>query len=299
MGKLYAALFMLSLIWGTSFLFIKVLVIPIGAWGVVFGRCLFGALILIVIVTVRKEWPVLKSVPLKMIILVSLFNNAIPWVLIALSETKISSSYASLINATTPIWTVIIGYAFYHNKLRLLQWFGIVLGFSGIVLLSGLRFSNIMDQSFVGLFTMLGATICYGLSTHLSKKHLKKVSILMISTSTLLVSTIISFFMVVMTNPRTFSMLIEPTIFFALIGLGVFGSGLAYILYYYCIQEGSPEFASLVTYMVPVTAMLWGSLILKEEIHYTMVVGFLIILSGVYLSSKKQSIPEKSIRVSA
>lgn len=234
-----------------------------------------------------------------MIIIVSLLNNAIPWVLIALSETQISSSYASLINATTPIWTVIIGSIFFFQKLGWIQWFGISLGFIGIVILTDVQLVNLFNQSFIGLFTMLGATICYGLSTHLSKKYLKGISITMISVSTLLVSTIISFFVVLVSNPSTFSKVMDPSIFLALIGLGVFGSGFAYILYYYLIQEGSPDFAALVTYLVPISAMLWGSLFLNEKISFMMIIGFFIILSGVYFSSKKTKVPELEKRATA
>ncbi|MBM6617607.1 DMT family transporter [Bacillus suaedaesalsae] len=288
MAKLYSALIILSLIWGTSFLFIKLLVEPIGAWGVVFGRCLFGTMILILIIAIRREWKGFKRLPIKMIILVSFLNNAIPWFLIALSETRITSSYASLINATTPIWTIMIGFLFFHNKLKKFQWIGIVLGFAGIVLLSGVNMENIKEQSIIGLFTMIGATICYGFSTHLSKKYLSSVSITMTSASTLLVATFISFIMVLLTDQSIFIKIVEPTVFFGLIGLGVFGSGIAYLLYYYCIQRGSPEFASLVTYLVPISAMLWGALILNERIHLTMIIGFMLILAGVYVSSNKK-----------
>jgi drug/metabolite transporter (DMT)-like permease len=296
MVRLYGALFTLSLIWGTSFLFIKLLVEPLGAWGVVFGRCLFGTVILLLIVAFRKDWKGLKGLPLGMIILVSLLNNAMPWFLIALSETRITSSYASLINATTPIWTLIIGFLFFHNKLRMFQWLGITLGFFGIIILSGVDVTNIMDQSIVGLFTMVGATLCYGYSTHLTKKYLSNVSVTMISLSTLMVSALLSLIMVLLTDRTIFTMIFEPSIFGGLVGLGVFGSGLAYLLYYYCIQKGSPEFASLVTYLVPISAMLWGAVILNEEIHLSMITGFILILAGVYVSSKKPK--EKNIRIS-
>jgi drug/metabolite transporter (DMT)-like permease len=296
MARLYGALFTLSFIWGLSFLFIKLLVEPLGAWGVVFGRCLFGTVILLLIIAFRKELKGLKGLPVGMIILVSLLNNAIPWYLIALSETKITSSYASLINATTPIWTLIIGFLFFQTKLRLFQWLGIALGFFGIMILSGVDVTNIKDQPIVGLITMVGATLCYGSSTHLTKKYLSTVSITMISFSTLFVSTIISFIMVLITDGTILTRIIEPSIFGALVGLGVFGSGIAYLLYYYCIQKGSPEFASLVTYLAPISAMIWGAMILHEEIHLSMITGFILILAGVYVSSKKPK--EKKNRMS-
>ncbi|KAA0548102.1 DMT family transporter [Bacillus sp. BGMRC 2118] len=288
MAKLYSALLALSLIWGTSFLFIKLLVEPIGAWGVVFGRSLFGTIILLIILVIRKKWGEFKHLPFKMITLVSLLNNALPWFLIALSETRISSSYASLINASTPIWTIMIGFIFFQNKLGKFQWIGITVGFTGIVLLSGVNVENMKEQSVIGLITMVMATICYGLSTHLSKKYLSKVSITMTSASTLMVSTLISLIMVLFTDTSIFVKMLDASVFLGLIGLGVFGSGIAYLLYYYCIQKGSPEFASLVTYLVPISAMIWGSIILNERIHVFMVIGFVLILAGVYLTSSKK-----------
>jgi drug/metabolite transporter (DMT)-like permease len=248
------------------------------------------------IIAFRKDWKGLKGLPFGIIVLVSLLNNAMPWYLIALSETQITSSYASLINATTPIWTLIIGFLFFQNKLRLLQWLGIALGFFGIIILSGVDITSIKDQSIVGLFTMVGATLCYGYSTHLTKKYLSTASVTMISFSTLLVSALISFIVVLLTDRTIFKMILEPSIFGSLIGLGVFGSGFAYLLYYYCIQKGSPEFASLVTYLVPISAMVWGAVILKEEIHFSMITGFILILAGVYVSSKKPK--ENKIQIS-
>ncbi|MFD1735639.1 DMT family transporter [Bacillus salitolerans] len=287
MGRLYGALLILSLIWGTSFLFIKFLVEPLGAWGVVFWRCIFGLMILLLVVTVRKEWRAINKLPYKMIFLVSLLNNAIPWALIALSETKISSSFASLLNATTPIWTVIIGYICFSSKLKNTQWIGVAIGFLGIIILTNFSILNLFQQSFIGLFTMIFATICYGFSTHLSRNYLRGVSITMISTSTLAVSAVISFLFAIIYNPEAFQNFVELDVILSLVGLGIFGSGIAYLLYYYMIQKGSAEFASLVTYLVPITALIWGYLFLREEITLSMILGFCFIIFGVYLTSKK------------
>lgn len=79
--------------------------------------------------------------------------------------------------------------------------------------------------------------------------------------------------------------------FFSLIGLGVFGSGFDYLFYYYMVKEGSAEFASLVTYIVPITAMIWGYLLLQEKISANMVIGLTVVLVGVYLSTSKAKQP--------
>jgi drug/metabolite transporter (DMT)-like permease len=98
---------------------------------------------------------------------------------------------------------------------------------------------------------------------------------------------VISGVMMAIIQPSGFIAVGSMEILLSLIGLGVFGSGFAYLLYYYMVKEGSAEFASLVTYLVPITAMIWGSLLLGEKITPHMLFGLILIFSGVYLSSYK------------
>ncbi|WP_078381062.1 DMT family transporter [Sutcliffiella halmapala] len=287
MRRLYLALLTLSLIWGTSFLFIKILVGELGVGGVVFWRCVFGAGTLFVLLAMQKKLFDLKKVKWLPLLLIALLNNALPWALIAVSEMSISSSMASVVNATTPIWTILIGFTLFASKLERTQWLGVGVGFFGILVLLELNVVQLFQDNLLGVGTMLGATICYGFGAHLSRKYLKDIPITIISFTTLLLAGIVSGIMVLFFQPEAFLQLGSMTVLFSLIGLGVFGSGIAYLLYYYMVKEGSAEFASLVTYIVPITAMLWGSLILNEQITFSMLIGLVLIFSGVYLSSYK------------
>jgi drug/metabolite transporter (DMT)-like permease len=80
-----------------------------------------------------------------------------------------------------------------------------------------------------------------------------------------------------------------------IVGLGGFGSGIAYILFYYMVQQGSAEFATLVTYLVPCTALVWGYALLGENITWNLVVGLCIILGGVFVASKRQRLNQEMI----
>ncbi|MFY4773679.1 DMT family transporter [Metabacillus sp. RGM 3146] len=298
MKKLYASLLGLSLIWGTSFLFIKLLVPTLGPLGTVFGRCLFGAfaLLLIMVLFKARELMQLKKMPWLPIVLVSLFNNAVPWLLIAYSETKITSSLASVINASTPIFTVIVGSLFFASRLKFWQWGGIFTGFIGILVILNLNVEQFLKENLLGAGTMLGATLCYGIGAHMAKRYLNGISVMMTSFSTLFVSAIFSFVFILFTDQSVLSQLFEWKIFFSLIGLGVFGSGIAYLLYYYMVKEGGAEFASLVTYIVPVSAIIWGFFLLGEKITANMIAGLLLVFSGIYLitfKSGQQKIQEK------
>lgn len=293
MGKLYSALAVLSIIWGTSFLFIKILLGDMGPAGVVFGRCIFGFLTLVIFAIIKREKILQKNLPLSKLVLVGFLNNALPWILISAGQTKISSSLASIINATTPIMTLIIGSIFFSTILKKNQWIGIALGFIGIFIISDLK-SGDLSGHFSGVLMLLGATICYGTGTQLTKKFLSGVTTLHISLFTMLSASIISFIFMLLTTPESLIAFTKWPVIFSLFGLGSLGSGIAYLLYYYLIKEGSPEFASLVTYIVPGSAILWGAFILGESIHFSMIFGLIVIFIGVYITSMKEKRREKN-----
>lgn len=302
MKKLIFALVTLSLIWGMSFLFIKILVHDLGSVGVVFWRCFIGALTLWFIVLIKRPnvWNQLKQLPWKMIIAVSIFNNVIPWIFIAISETKISSSLASVINATTPIWTLIIGILFFKVNGTLHKWIGLFIGFSGILFLLEFNITSLLKENLIGMGTMLIATMCYGLAGHLAQKQLQNIPVMIVSVTTLSVASVISFICLFFTSSfESFTNIFQLHVLFSLIGLGAFGSGIAYLLFYYLVKEGSAEFASFVTYIVPITALFWGFILLKESISINMIIGLILVLTGVYLSSFKLQREEKVKKVTA
>lgn len=287
MSKLYGILITLSLIWGTSFLFIKLLLEDLPPAAVVFGRCFFGVILLFGIVLVKKDKVWRKDLPWGYIILVALTNNVLPWFFISSSETSISSSLASILNATTPVWTLVIGSIFFKSVLNKFQWYGIFIGFLGIFLLSEFKIADLQDGNMIGIMLMSLAAICYGIGSQLTKKHLNDLTIMQISFFTLLFSSIISFIFVMITSAEAVSSLFHYESLLPLLGLGSLGSGVAYLLYYYLVTKGSPEFASFVTYLAPISAIIWGALLLKEQIHTSMLMGLIIIFIGVYISSKK------------
>lgn len=295
MKRLYLALLTLSLIWGMSFLFIKLLVVDLGVWGVVFWRCVFGAVTLLLLLIVQNKLKTVKRLPLLPIFFIALLNNALPWALIAVSETIISSSLASVVNATTPIWTILIGFTIFSSKMVKMQWVGVLVGFCGIIVLLELNLFQLFQNNLLGVGTMLGATMCYGFGAHISKKYLQDIPIMVISFSTLAVAGIISGVVMAIIEPSGFHSINSMDAVISLIGLGVFGSGFAYLLYYYMVKEGSAEFASLVTYLVPISAIIWGSVLLGENITPHMLIGLFLIFSGVYLSSYKTKTKKEKV----
>ncbi|MGD8192256.1 DMT family transporter [Brevibacillus ginsengisoli] len=287
---MYLALGLLSLIWGGSFFFIKVLLSHFGPWSIAFLRSGFGVLTILTIMFFMKQNFHFKRIPWKPMLIVGLFNTAIPWSLIAFSETRVTSSMASVLNATTPLWTMIIGVLFFSVKANRNQWLGMITGFAGILVLLDINPARIVSVDMVGFIAMLVATLCYGISSQVSKKYLVGLTMFQSALGTLLVCSVGSGIVAFSYEHISFvPFATDSTVWLALLGLGVLGSGVAYILFYHLIQAGSPEFASMVTYLVPGTAILWGFLILHETIHWTLLAGLVLILSGVFVAGRKPS----------
>lgn len=287
MKRLYIALLALSLIWGTSFLFIKVLVTSLTVWEVVFWRCAFGSIVLWALF-LWKEKVSFRHLPWGALLLVGLVNNAIPWGLIAFSELYLSSSLASVLNATTPIFTGIIGFVVFSRKLRAIQWTGILLGFIGIVVLSDLHSGGVWSANLLGVGTMLLAAMCYGFSSQYTKRKLSHLPSLAIASITLTFASFYSLTFAYINGTMNWAIIQQPGIIGSFIGLGAFGSGFAIFLLYYLIQKGSAEFAMTVTYLVPISAILWGFIFLDETITSNMLLGLVLVFFGVYLTTEKR-----------
>lgn len=285
---LYGLLLALSLIWGASFLFIKLLIESYSPFTVAFLRCVFGALTLLIIMLLKKEKINFRSLPWLPLIAVGLFNSAIPWTLIPYSEAHISTSLASVLNASTPIWTLILGILIFKLSTNVFQWIGIALGFIGILVLMDMNWTAIYSQDALPILAMIAVTLCYGFASQLSKRALSGLSVYQISFMTLLIAAISTGSIALFTEPNSLAHVFEAKTFLSLIGLGTFGSGIAYLIFFHLIQKGSAEFATLVTYLVPPFAIIWGVLLLNEAISSTLIIGLLIILSGVFISSRKK-----------
>lgn len=287
--SLYFALVLLSLIWGGSFFFIKILLPDFGPWTVAFLRSAFGlATIVTIMLALRKPFG-LRQIPWLPMVIMALVNTAVPWVLIAFSETRLTSSMTSVLNATTPLWTLIVGVLFFRAITNRMQWGGMGLAFIGLLVLVGVSPTSIASVDLRGFACMLAATLCYAVGTHLSKRLAGELSMYQITFGTLISAMLGSGIMAAVIEGDTLAPLAplaSPATLGAVVGLGVFGSGIAYILFYFMVQKGSPQFATTVTYLVPASAIIWGVTLLNEPLSWRLLAGLVFILGGVYLANK-------------
>jgi drug/metabolite transporter (DMT)-like permease len=275
--------FILSIVWGSSFILMKKSGEHLNGVQIGAIRIFAAGVSLLPLAVVH-----ILKIPLKklgVIILTGLFGNFLPALLFASAiKENGESSLASILNSLTPLFVIIIGLLFFKAKVQRMKLIGVSIGFAGLVILSSLR--GPLSANDNGPLLILIATVFYGLTVNLVSHYLKGYDGFKIASISLAVMGIPAGWL--MWREGVFSIARyddEARISIAIACLlGVVGSAIATALYYILIQKAGGLFASLVTYAIPIVAMIWG-VIAKERITVLQVVCLAIILAGVYIAS--------------
>jgi drug/metabolite transporter (DMT)-like permease len=277
----------LGIVWGSSFLFIELALESFTPAGIVFWRGLLGAVSLGVFLVVRRErLPGWGSHWLH-ISVVALLLNALPGLLFAVGQQWVSSSLAGVINATTPLMTVVVIVTFFRDQSPTgNQILGILLGILGILFVMEV-FSTGGETSVVGVAVLLGATLCYGVAMPYAKKYVVNLpySPYSLATAQVGVSAVLTFIPALVVG-STYA----PPSFHSLggiVGLGIFGTGLAYVWNYRNIELAGSVIASSVTYITPVVAVILGALLLQERLSSSHIIGGLLVIVSALLVQQR------------
>ncbi|WBL27444.1 DMT family transporter [Zunongwangia sp. HGR-M22] len=288
-NKKWIYLFILSLIWGSSFILIKKGLVGLSPLQVGAFRIIFAALFLI-LVGFRKIIK-LKTSQWKWIIVSGFVGSFFPIFLFAFAETKISSGIASILNAVTPLMTLILGVMFFQDRLDSNKGIGVVVGLIGT---AGLIFSNAnFNGSENYLYSILGilAAICYGINVNLLKKYLSDIPAVAVTSGCFAVLLIPAFSILVWSGFFTENLSnieLQKSIGFIAI-LGVLGTGVAMILFNRLVQITNPVFTSSVTYTMPIVALAWG--ILDDEVFSLNQLFFaMLVIIGVLIVNRAKAI---------
>ncbi len=271
-------------IWGSSFVFIKVLGRHWPAVWVAFGRVTVGALTLALLVLVRGErFPVDRQLWLHSAVAAILFNAA-PFTLFAFGEQHTSSIVAGLWNATTPLWVLIILLAaFGEERPTRSRVIGISAGFAGALILLG-PWRGFGGGALVGQLACAGAALCYGLGFPYTRRYLagRRESGVVLSACQLSCAVVVlAPFLVLVSSPTT---RLGLDGWGSLLALGALGSGVAYALNYAVVRARGSAAASTVTYLIPVFSTVLGVLVLGETLHWNQPVGAVVLLLGIAIS---------------
>jgi drug/metabolite transporter (DMT)-like permease len=275
----------LALIWGSSFILIKKGLVSLTPMQLGSLRIIFAAVFLLLIGF--KSLAKIPRFQWKYIALTATLGTFIPAFLFSIAQTQIDSSISAILNSLTPLNTMILGGIAFGLSFKRSQIFGVFIGLIGTFMLIINGALNHPEQNYYYAILIIIASICYATNVNLIKKYLSDLSPLSITTGNflvllfpaLLVLFFSDFFDVVAVESVQHSMLY-------IVILGVVGTGIANIIFFKTIQISSPVFATSVTYLIPVVAFGWG-LLDNEMLTPVQFLGAFIILSGVYLSSKK------------
>jgi drug/metabolite transporter (DMT)-like permease len=286
----YLAFVGLSLIWGGSFLAIKLTVQDMSPTVLLLFRSVFGVLGLVLILLVLRK-PIFGAGwrgRLWGFAIMAVTNAVIPWVAIGWGEERISSGLASILNSTTTLWTaVLIYWVMPSERPSLVNYAGVLVGFGGVVVLVYPEMSaHGISGDVLGALAVIVASLSYAVNALYQRRKMRDVSIFEISLGQLAASVL---FAIPLAAPSFPYIHFRPLSLIAVIALGVIGTGVAYTLYYYVMNTLGAVRAAGVTYLVPVTAVFWGALLLQEEVSPSVVAGMLVILAGILLVNLRRT----------
>ena len=274
----------LGLVWGCSFIFIKLGLEFLTPFGVAFGRCALGAITLLIVVKFKKiKLPSDKQIWFKLWV-VAMLLNVIPGILFAYAEVHVTSVLAGIINAATPLATLVVMLiAFREEKLKVEQIQGLIVGGIGVLVVLGI-WQGIGDNQLNGVIALLIAVTCYGISFPYSKRNIIPLGLKPESAAaTQLVTASITLLPLYLLDGISNDYYRINNVL-AMVALGVLGSGFAYIWNFSIIQAAGSSIASTVTYLTPVVAVFVGWLFLGEKIAWHEPAGALLVILGAAIS---------------
>jgi drug/metabolite transporter (DMT)-like permease len=272
----------LAFIWGWSFLFIKVALRAMSPVTVAFGRTLFGLAVVAAVVRLRRLPVPRDRRAWRHFAVMAVAHGAAPFTLIAWSETRITSALASVMNATTPLFTALAVAVGLGERLRPRQVVGLFVGFAGTAVAAGVGSGDLASSSLAGAGAALGMAACYGVGFAYAQRHLVGVPPMVAVFGQLACGAL------VLVGPASIAIGtrgVDPEWrpLVSVVLLGAFGSGVAYVLNYRTIAESGSTRASLVTYFIPVVAVSAGIVFLDEPFRLSLVVGGGLVVVGIAL----------------
>jgi drug/metabolite transporter (DMT)-like permease len=286
-GKNWAKFILLGLLWGSAFLWIKIAVREVHPILLVAMRLGFGVItLLMAVVFTRPEWPKTFKQWLPLLIF-GITNTAIPYVLISWGERYVDSAIASVLNSTTPLFTMLMANLFLRDdRLTPGRAAGMVVGFVGVLVLLSRSLAAGSQASLIGQGGILLAAIFYAANAVYARKYTGGSSPV-IQALVPLISADAALWLAALTTLHPISLPQMPLTWLALLWLGVFSTGIAFVLYFSLLHEVGPTRTTLTNYLFPLVGVLSGVIFLNETLSWNLVAGGLMIISGIVITNLK------------
>ncbi|MES2099486.1 MAG: DMT family transporter [Pseudomonadota bacterium] len=276
-----AELLGLAALWGASFLFVRMGAAEFGPVALAAMRVIGAALFLMPLLALRGELGVLRC-HWRAIFVVGITNSALPFLLFAYAALSITAGLSAIFNAASPLFGALIAWLWLRDKLTPARIAGLVIGFAGVLWLAWDAASFRPGGSGWATLACIAATLFYGFSASLTKKHLSGVPPLAVAAGSQLAAALVLALPAALWWP---SVAPSGQAWLTTVLLAVLCTGVAYLLYFRLIAHIGPANAIAVTFLIPVFAVLWGWMLLDERIDVSMLAGCTVILLGTGLAT--------------
>ena len=278
--KLWCLIIILSIIWGASFFFVEIAVERMTPLTIVLCRGGFAAFLLLGFV-----WFTGRKMPKKFgiwgaLLALGALNNVIPFSLITWGQSHIDSSQAAILNATAPVFSVILAHFLTKDEpLTKNRLIGVLFGWGGVAILIGIDALNGVGLKIAGQVAVLGAALLYAFAAIFGRRF-KEIDPVVVAAGMLTGSTII---MIPLTFMMEQPLSLNPTTgtWMALFGLSAISTALAYIIYFYVLSKAGATNILLVTFLIPVSAIFLGMMVLGESLRWNAFAGMALIFTGL------------------
>jgi drug/metabolite transporter (DMT)-like permease len=284
-----AELLLLAALWGGSFLFMRIAAPELGPIWLIELRVLLSGLTLLPLLLKQGLFPQIQR-HWRSLMIVGLLNSALPFSLLAFSSLTLPAGTTAILNGTVPFFGVVVAYLWLHEKLTASRLLGLIIGFSGVVVLVGLRGTSITPSILLAISTGLCAALMYAIAAPFIRLKLYGVPSLVIATGSQLSAAVFLFPLVPFTSPESAP---SRQALLAVLGLALLSTSLAYILYFRLIHAVGSTRALTVAYLIPLFAIMWGAIVLNEAITVSMLAGGALILLGTAIANQVIKLPSK------
>jgi drug/metabolite transporter (DMT)-like permease len=277
------ALLGLAGLWGASFLFIRIASPVLGPVLTIQGRVTLAVMALILYMVVTKQTAQFRRM-WKRYLIIGALNAVIPFTLIAISALYLPASMSAVLNSLTPLFTALIVWGWIKEPLSLRKWIGMIMGILGVVILVGWSSVPFTTETLLAVCLAILSTISYGFAGVYAKKAFSGISPLALATGQQAGASLL-LLPFTLTHLPTSTSSISAVAVWSVVGLALFCTAIAYLLYFYLIDSVGPTKTLSVTFLIPVFGIAWGSLFLREQVTAGMLVGLFVILTSVFLIS--------------
>ncbi len=277
-----AALIALSVIWGSAFMLVKVGLEEIDPLTLVAGRLVFGCLTLSLILLISGRRLPMTRQAWGVFIALGLGNNVWPFILLTWGQERIDSSLAAILTSSMTLSTAMLAHFWISERLTLAQSLGIIVGFAGVFVLIGPDLGDITGSNALGELSILLGVVGYSFGTVVARRYLQEADGIATAVGQTFVGSMIMV-PVALAVDQPFDLDLSAKHAAAWLALGVVASGVAYIVYFWLVRSVTATQASIVGYLIPISAVILGALVLDERLGVNSFVGMALIIAGVWI----------------